>query len=347
MESLHELPRNSVHTAITSPPYYNQRDYDVVGQIGTEDSVIEYISSLTGVFDELSDVVRKDGSLLLNIGDTFVNKEKQCIPNRLAISISDKTKWKVREVLPWVKKNTKPDPADDRRSVNHEWIFHFVQSNDYWYDESVTDGSHSSVIETQTANSNNSHTAVFPQKLVKELLKGTHPNVVCSVCGKPYSCKYEKIPRPFTNPDRKQSLRALEIFKDSELTKDHVDAIQSVGISDTGKAVETEDGAGKNAEDKKILASEAKDILGGYYREFTMVEKEFTGYTQSCDCDSNEKGGTICDPFVGSGTTCVVAESKNQNFIGIDLNFESCKTTVERCSSVDNYVKQNNISNYF
>ena len=69
--ALSHIPDESVHCIITSPPYYSLRDYGVDGQIGLEDTVNEYVMSLCGVMDQLYRVLRKDGLLFLNLGDTY------------------------------------------------------------------------------------------------------------------------------------------------------------------------------------------------------------------------------------------------------------------------------------
>ena len=71
LERLRELPDRSVHCCVTSPPYFSLRDYGVEGQIGLEDSVHEYVDRLAGVFAEVRRVLRDDGTLWLNLGDTY------------------------------------------------------------------------------------------------------------------------------------------------------------------------------------------------------------------------------------------------------------------------------------
>ena len=123
------------------------------------------------------------------------------------------------------------------------------------------------------------------------------------------------------NTERQQARRALEIYDEhDELTEDHIRAIQAVGISDAGKAEEFQVGAGENDEDVQRRAKEAKDILGGYFREFTFPKWTTVGWS-TCDCDDPElERGTIFDPFAGSGTTIQVANSLGYNGFGTDLD---------------------------
>lgn len=74
LEQLRHLPPESVHTCVTSPPYYNLRDYGAAGQIGNEASVEEYLQSLVSVFREVRRVLRADGTLWVNMGDSYATR---------------------------------------------------------------------------------------------------------------------------------------------------------------------------------------------------------------------------------------------------------------------------------
>ena len=74
LEQLRHLPPESVHTCVTSPPYYNLRDYGAAGQIGNEASVEEYLQSLVSVFREVRRVLRTDGTLWVNMGDSYATR---------------------------------------------------------------------------------------------------------------------------------------------------------------------------------------------------------------------------------------------------------------------------------
>jgi len=111
----------------------------------------------------------------------------------------------------------------------------------------------------------------------------------------------------------------MEIYEESHLTKEHIRAIQSVGISDAGKAKEIQDGTGRNADEVQELADEAKDVLGGYFREFTFAKKETSGWTE-CDCDAPTKPGVVFDPFMGTGSVLDVAVKNGFSAVGTDLD---------------------------
>lgn len=122
--------------------------------------------------------------------------------------------------------------------------------------------------------------------------------------------------------DRPQRRRAEELFQEHGLTQAHLDAIVAVGLADTGKALHTMSGAGKNAEETQRLADEAKAALGGYYREFCYNHRRETlGWQKMCSCETDEtEPGIVCDMFSGSGTTAMTAISLGRRFVGCEIN---------------------------
>jgi len=133
LEELAEIPENSVHMAMTSPPYWNLRDYGVDGQLGQESNSEEYVNNIADVMDEVKRVLRDDGSLWLNLGDTYENKDLQQIPARVALELQ-KRGWILRNQVTWVKPGGgPPESATDRLNTETEAIFHFVKQRDYHY----------------------------------------------------------------------------------------------------------------------------------------------------------------------------------------------------------------------
>lgn len=165
---LRRLPSQSVHLVVTSPPYYRIRDYGHPGQIGLEPTGEEYLAKLVSVFREVRRVLRTDGSMYVNMSDSWVGggrgkdvgstlegsrdsqtesrkvapgkgvfglKEKQLIgmPWRLALALQADCWW-LREDNIWEKKNIMPQSADDRTTRSHEYVFHFARALRYFYD---------------------------------------------------------------------------------------------------------------------------------------------------------------------------------------------------------------------
>lgn len=172
IESLRRMPDQSVNCCVTSPPCFGLRDYGVDGQIGLEQRAPEYVSGLVDVFREVWRVLRDDGVLFVNIGDTyagykdgkfppqsqsngnqrgmpvsgaphrnkalliqdgFKDKELMGIPWRFAFAMRD-TGWLLRQEIIWAKPNYTPEKVRDRFVRSHEHIFLFTKRSKYWFD---------------------------------------------------------------------------------------------------------------------------------------------------------------------------------------------------------------------
>lgn len=128
------LPEQSVHCCVTSPPYFGLRDYKADGQIGLERTPEEYIARLVGVFREVRRVLRDEGTLWLNLGDSF-RKDKNLlgIPWRVAFALQADG-WFLRQDIIWHKPNPMPESVTDRCTRAHEYIFMLSKSARYFYD---------------------------------------------------------------------------------------------------------------------------------------------------------------------------------------------------------------------
>lgn len=109
----------------------------------------------------------------------------------------------------------------------------------------------------------------------------------------------------------------MELAKKAGLTAEHIRAIQAFGVSDVGKATKFQTGTGHSAKRVVELAMEAKQALGGYFREFTFAKKATIGWSD-CGHDSYRRG-IVLDPFVGTGTTLRAARDAMLDGIGVDL----------------------------
>ena len=129
LESLSSLPSGIVDVAITSPPYWSLRDYGHPTELGKEDTAQEYIDNLMQVHSELKRVLKDSGVYFLNIGDKYVNKGLELIPDRVAIAMKDNG-WAIRNKIIWNKTNPNPSPVKDRFTNTYEVIFMFVKNPD-------------------------------------------------------------------------------------------------------------------------------------------------------------------------------------------------------------------------
>jgi site-specific DNA-methyltransferase (cytosine-N4-specific) len=196
---LARIPDCTFQTCVTSPPYWSLRDYDIEGQIGLEPSVDSYIHKLTAVFDQVRRVTRDDGTLWLNIGDSYTSggrtwrapdkknpvramqsrpptpkglkpKDLIGVPWRLAFALQQ-AGWFLRTDIIWNKPNCQPESVKDRPTRSHEYIFLFSKSERYQYDASAFRGPNSrnarTVWDINTFALREAHFATFPPSLVR------------------------------------------------------------------------------------------------------------------------------------------------------------------------------------
>ena len=198
---------------ITSPPYWSLRDYGIEGQIGAEESLDQYIDDLVHIFREVRRTLRDDGTLWLNIGDSYTSgnrtwrapdKKNQAramsyrpptppglkpkdligVPWKLAFALQQDG-WYLRSDIIWHKPNCQPESVKDRPTQAHEYVFLLTKSERYYYDyqaikEPTKDGSglrnRRTIWSINTNGFNGAHFAVFPPELVRLcLLAGSKP----------------------------------------------------------------------------------------------------------------------------------------------------------------------------
>lgn len=159
------MPEGCIQTCVTSPPYFQLRDYGVDGQIGLEPTLAEYVAKLVAVFEEVRRVLKKDGTCWVNLGDSFNNSDKwggasgcknytsaaggcsrekrasnglkpkdlMGVPWRVAFALQD-AGWYLRRDIIWSKLNPMPESVRDRPATAHEYIFLLSKSERYFYD---------------------------------------------------------------------------------------------------------------------------------------------------------------------------------------------------------------------
>jgi len=170
LEVLRTLPDESVNCCVTSPPYYGLRDYGIDGQIGLEETPDEYIGKLVAVFHEVKRVLRSDGTLWVNIGDTYNGTKKgntEVVKHKAVADSNEFVKkkwggckqkdligipwmlafalradgWYLRQDIIWHKPNPMPEPAKDRCVKSHEYIFLLSKNPQYYFDyQSIQEG---------------------------------------------------------------------------------------------------------------------------------------------------------------------------------------------------------------
>jgi DNA modification methylase len=370
-EQLAQLPANHYHVAVTSPPYYQQRDYGVPGQIGLEATLEEYVATMVRVFQEVRRVLRDDGTFWLNIGDkraagknagargqdprrrhagprgpklNHLTSQVLGIPWRLALALQADG-WQLRSDIIWHKTNPMPESTNRRTMNAHEYLFMFSKTPAWHFDayaimEEVSGTAHSrgtgvnpkaqanpkhalsgkanpqysqamrglvvdkrlprSVWSIPTFSLKAKHFAAFPPRLVERVLKaGAGEAGCCEVCGRPWK-RMVKRERFATRPG-----------KDTKISKRDLE--------------------------KPPPGWTGPNRIGN--RDTARHETKVTtlGWKPACDCHENVAMGfkpvvpcRAIDPFLGSGTTAMVAQRLGIDCDGIELSREYAALSVRR-----------------
>lgn len=314
------LEPNSADLVVTSPPYWQKRDYGHPDQIGLEATPEGFVSSILDCLTEWKRVLRPTGSIFLNVGDTYFKRSLVGIPGRIEAAAVD-SGWSIRNRIIWAKTGGMPEPARNRLAVRHEYVIHLTYRSNYFYDLTAyqehlgVSANPGDVWMIEPERDMSAHLAPFPKEIVRRAIALACPEQVCATCGVPRRRVEERTGN--LDSTRPQARRAMQLAAEGKLTAAHIRAIQATGVSDVGKATKFQNGTGRNSIEVQRLAAEAKAVLGGYFREFTFAKRETVGWT---DCGHNDFiRGKVLDPFVGTGTTLQVASDQKRDAIGVDL----------------------------
>jgi len=275
-----------VQTCITSPPYYGLRDYGVDGQIGNEQTPKEFIDNLVEVFACVWDILADNGTLWVNLGDSYYNyrpgkgqrvvansiasqkasefehsakrgnklegyKEKDLMgmPWRLAFALQD-FGWYLRQDIIWHKPNPMPESVKDRCTKSHEYIFLLTKNPQYYFDsESIKEDS----VDIEST-----------------------------------SKRYEKNFNAFNG------------------------GMESGAISRNNSTAKLEFDGKRNKRD--VWTVNTKSYKGAH---FAVYPEELI---EPCVMAGSRVGDIVLDPFFGSGTTGAVAQKLGRQYIGCELN---------------------------
>ena len=298
-DALHiPLKDKSVQCCVTSPPYYGLRDYGVENQIGLEKTPEEYIGKLVNVFREVKRVLKDDGVLWVNIGDSYngsggaggdynecglkhgqpkypgrkINgikpKDLIGIPWMLAFALRD-AGWYLRQDIIWSKPNPMPESVKDRCTKSHEYLFLLSKSKKYYYDnESIKEPS-----------------------VHKESLTGIKKRGVKNIC--------------------------------------------NFNVRPNGGEDNINNGSNRLVGKKYPLKNKRSvwKISTSYYKgsHFAVMPEKLV---EPCILAGSKKGDVVLDPFSGSGTTGCVAYKHRREYVGIEMNMDCINISKKRLSSL-------------
>jgi len=314
-QTLKALPENSVQTVITSPPYYGLRDYGQPDQIGLETSPDAYVEQLCLVFDEVWRVLKDDGTLWLNLGDSYASfrdskatpdslrtgdgtkvasaanrnpeslrkaglkhKDLIGIPWRVAFALQARG-WYLRQDIIWAKPNPMPESVTDRCTKSHEYLFLLTKSPKYYFDNQA----------------------------IKEPAVGD----------------YSKI--------KKANRRNTESNIDS----------RGVTRTTAGLLLNPSAGRGETRNRRDVWTVNTKRYVGAHFATYPPE------LILPCVLAGSKPDDLILDPFSGAATTGVVALQNSRNYIGLELSpdyvFLSEKRLRDACGIFDEVEVQNGI----
>lgn len=203
LDALPGLEPETVHAVVTSPPYYRQRDYGHPDQFGQEDTLEGYVANLVALFREVRRVLRRDGAVWLNLGDTYAHGQLLGVPWRVALALQADG-WTLRQDVIWHKPAPMPESVRDRCTRAHEYLFLLARGIPYHFDEiaiqepaeSTPTRQRRSVWRAANTGYRGAHFAVMPRAIVEPCILATVPALACPVCGKGYGRIVERRRTP-------------------------------------------------------------------------------------------------------------------------------------------------------
>ena len=312
-----EIPSESVHLIITSPPYYKQRDYGM--GIGNEDKFDDYIENLCRFFHECVRVLRDDGSIIFNVGDKYENSSLLLAPYRFAIESLKREPVKLVNNITWVKLNPTPRQFKRRLVSSTEPFFHFVKSDDYYYDVDA-----------------------FMNHLDRKKSNGNRNN---GNIGKKY---FDLIEQSSLSDEEKSMAKRELVEVIQEVKTGKLDSFrmkirglhsQPFGGQEGGRKIQLEKKGFTiirihgNSLKRDVIECPVETIKGGrhpaVYPEYIIIQ--FINLLTKED-------DIVLDPFIGSGTTALACKKLNRHYIGFEINPEYCEYAEERLNSIESQI---------
>lgn len=334
LDKLEEMPDNSVHTVIFSPPYWKQREYNGgERELGQEKTLDEYIANLVEVGDKLKRVLRDDGSWWLNLGDKYVDKDKCLMPHKTAIALQQ-SGWLVRNDACWRKKGGgMPESIKNRLSKTFEFVFHFVQQQDYWYDlDAIREPyeTESTKRAHRATTSNTKGGGGYPGQTQNSIHEGRDQQGGLHASG-------SNPGDLFVLPTASFSDAHFATYPEKLVEKPLKATCPPKVCPDCGTPYErvTEQLSGSTANIEGSMDEDGVTRTTAGLAKKTEEESRYKaihkGWEPACDCDAGDpEPGIVLDPFMGAGTTGVVAQKHHRWWTGIELNEEYAEMAEDR-----------------
>ncbi len=305
--ALGKLPEDSVDFVMTSPPYWGKREYEN-GGIGLEDNWEDYIQALDLVFEEVHRIVKPSGSFWLNVGDRYLNKCLVGLPWRIALHLTDRHGWILRNNVIWNKVKSGMDSSMDRLGNTHEPLFHFVKRpTGYYYDaDSIRSKPRESKVEDGRVVT---ATGVSGVKYRRQIQLSTALD----------SVEKDKALRALRGVLDEVRLGELSDFRMVIRGQQRVTHSDKKRVSGRAKELEEKGFYFLKYHPKGSKPSDVWDIIPEDSQNrslhFSPYPEDLCKIPLLATCPPN---GIALDPFCGTGTTLRVAFSLGRKSVGID-----------------------------
>ncbi len=313
LELIRQLPDKSVHLVITSPPYYQQRDYGA--GMGNEKTLDEYLETLCQLFRECVRVVTDDGSIVFNVGDKYEESSLLLVPYRFAMAVLQREAVKLANNITWVKTNPTPRQFKRRLVSSTEPFFHFVKNDNYYYDLD----SFMKRAESDKKKGNGAGTKLGLSYF--ELINKSSLTLQ----------QKEMARRELTQVIQEVKVGTIEGFR-MKIRGLHAEPF---GGQEGGRQIQLRKKGFTiiriNGERLKrdVIESPVESLKASNHPAIypSSIIQEFLNLL-------TRRGDVVLDPFMGSGSTAEACKRTGRNYIGFDINLTYCAFARERLAKL-------------
>lgn len=304
---LAELPDNSINCIITSAPYFALRDYGHADQIGAEPTVDDWADGIVDVANDLRRVLRPDGALWLNLGDGYsrhpregtLKKSLLLGPERVAMQLTA-SGWLLRNKVVWAKRNPMPSSVRDRLTTTHETVYFLTRSAHYFFDlDAIRESAPSNGTRLPRTNSQ----SYPPRGAVPSLHHGTTPRVDLNQGLAAMKAAGRETHPLGKNPGDVWTLPTAN-YRGAHFATFPLELIRRPLLATCPERVCVRCGVPWHHAEQMV---DSRPLAIG-------------GLRPACTCPAEWRPGIVLDPFMGSGTVALAAETYGRDWVGIELN---------------------------
>lgn len=305
---LKRIEDKSIDLIITSPPYYDQRKYSSIYEIGQEELIEDYLEKLHLVFNECFRICKDTGNIVFNLGDKYIKGSLKLIPYRFALEVLKRNDVKLINDITWSKSNPTPRQYKRRLVSSTEPFFHFAKSNNYYYNIDNFLKSKEDLQPNKSLRKGGGYTLKIQES---DLSPKEKLNALYSLLKVQREVREGKISdfRMKIRGVHKKAFGGQQGGRNSQIDKDGFTIIRMYGNKMKKDLIEN-------------AVANTKDIEHPAVFPLKVIEELVSLLSMEND--------VVLDPFCGSGQVCIAAKSLNRKYLGIDLNQEYCELSEKR-----------------